>query len=227
MQGMGSDQEFWALLTRGEQGVLSALGRISVFPSGATMCVEGEPTTHVFVLVSGWVKILSVTSGGRELVLALRGKGDIIGEIAGATTGRRTATVKSIGTVRALIVPYDKFGSFLDSNPGADRAYRRVVTRKWNDADTRLRSRADTTGAQRLARLLLELADRYASYAHGIRDVAMPLSQEELGSLVGASRATVTRALNNWRRRGFVRTGQRRITIVDEAGLQQVAGRAP
>lgn len=225
MQGLGSGQEFWGLLTSGEQDALSALGRISVFPSGVTMCIEGEPTTHVFVLVTGWVKILSVTSDGRELVLALRGKGDIVGEIAGATTGHRNATVKSVGTVRALIVPYDRFGSFLDANPGADRAYRRVVTRKWNDADTMLRSRADTTGAQRVARVLLELADRYGSRADGVIDVAMPLSQEELGTLAGTSRATVTRALNNWRKRGFVRTGQRRITIIDLAGLRQVAGR--
>jgi CRP/FNR family transcriptional regulator, cyclic AMP receptor protein len=53
----------------------------------------------------------------------------------------------------------------------------------------------------------------------------MPSSQEELASLAGTSRATVTRALSNWRKRGFIRTSQRRITIVDVQGLRQVAGR--
>lgn len=225
MQRTESGQGFWGLLTPGEQDGLSALGRISVFRSGATMCVEGEPTTHVFVLVAGWVKVLSVTSDGHEQVLALRGQGDIVGEIAGATTGHRNATVKAVDTVRALIVRYDRFGSFLDSNPGADRAYRHVMTLRWNDVATMLRSRPLTTGAQRLASLLLELADRYGSGGDGVIDVAMPLSQEELGTLAGTSRATVTRALNNWRKRGFVRTGQRRITIIDLAGLRQVAGR--
>jgi CRP/FNR family transcriptional regulator, cyclic AMP receptor protein len=187
------------------------------------MCVEGEPTTHVFVLVTGWVKVLAVTSDGHEQVLALRGQGDIVGELAGATTGHRNATVKAIDTVRALIVRYDRFGSFLDSNPGADRAYRHVMTLRWNDTATMLRSRPYTTGAQRLASLLLELADRYGSPADGKIDVAMPLSQEELASLAGASRATVTRALSNWRQRGFIRTAQRRITIIDLGGLRQVA----
>jgi CRP-like cAMP-binding protein len=51
----------------------------------------------------------------------------------------------------------------------------------------------------------------------------MPLSQEELASLAGASRATVTRALSNWRQRGFIRTGQRRITIIDLPALRQIA----
>jgi CRP/FNR family transcriptional regulator, cyclic AMP receptor protein len=226
MQRAESGLGFWGRLTRGEQDGLSAVGRISVFPSGATMCVEGEPSTHVFVLVNGWVKVLAVSSDGHEQVLAMRGQGDIVGEIAGATTGHRNATVKAIDTVRALIVRYDSFGSFLDSNPGAARAYRQVMTLRWNDTATMLRNRPLTTGAQRLASLLLELADRYGSRGGGaddVIDVAMPLSQEELASLAGASRATVTRALSNWRQRGFIRTGQRRITIINLGGLRHVA----
>jgi len=57
-------------------------------------------------------------------------------------------------------------------------------------------------------------------------EVALPLSQEELADLAGASRATVTRALRNWRKRDFIRTGQRRIAIIDASGLRQVAGSA-
>ena len=53
----------------------------------------------------------------------------------------------------------------------------------------------------------------------------MPLSQEELASLAGTSRATVTRAFGNWRKRSLIRTGQRRITVTDPEGLRKVAGR--
>jgi CRP-like cAMP-binding protein len=220
MQGMGPGQGFWTLLSKNDQDALAALGRIRVFPAGATMCTEGEPTTHVFILVTGWVKILAVTNDGRELMLALRGQGDIVGEIAGVAGGFRTATVEAVDAVRALIVVYDRFGSFLDSHPGAARAYRQVMTLRWNDAASTLRSHALASGSQRLARLLLELTDWYGTVAAG----TMPLSQDELASLVGMSRATVTRALSNWRARGFVKTGQRHITILDLAGLRKVAG---
>ena len=210
LHGTGPAQGFWALLTDDERAVLSGLGRITVFPPGATMCVEGDPATHVFVLVDGWVKILGVTSDGHEMVLALRGHGDTVGEVAGETTGYRTATVQAVGTVRALIVTYEKFSSFLDAHAGADRAYRRMVTRRWNDAESMLRTRSVTSGAQRLAMLLLELADRHEHETDREVRMAMMLTQEELASLTGASRATVTRALSNWRRRGIIRTGQRR-----------------
>jgi CRP/FNR family cyclic AMP-dependent transcriptional regulator len=218
-------QGFWSLLTRGERDALSGIGLPRDYSAGATICLEGDPATHVFILLAGWVKILSTTSEGHENVIALRGDGDIVGEIAGETTGRRNATIQAIDAVQTLIVRHDKFSSFLDDNPGADRAFRRVVTQKLNDADGMLRRRAVTTGGQRLAALLLDLAERYGEEVDGGIYVVMPLTQDELASLAGSSRATVTRALSNWRKRGFIITGQRHHTIVDLPGLRWVAGR--
>jgi CRP-like cAMP-binding protein len=220
LHGTGPAQGFWPLLSDDERTVLAGLGRTNVYPPGAVMFVEGDPSTHVFVLVDGWVKIVGVTSDGHELTLALRGRGDTVGEVAGETTGYRSATVQAVGTVRALIVPYERFSSFLDSHDGADRAYRRMVTRRWNDAESMLRARSVTSGAQRLAGLLLELADSELQ-------TAITLTQEELASLTGASRATVTRALSNWRRRGIIRTGQRDIAITDLGALRKIAGQQP
>jgi CRP/FNR family transcriptional regulator, cyclic AMP receptor protein len=147
MQGTGSGQGFWALLSHDQQDALSGLGLPRDYSAGATICLEGDPATHVFILVAGLVKVLSSTDDGHDIVLALRGEGDIVGEVAGETTGRRNATIQAVGAVRALIVSRGTFNSFLDSNPLAGRAYRRVVTQRWNDADTMLRSRAATTGA--------------------------------------------------------------------------------
>jgi len=81
MQGMESSQGFWALLSRDERDTLKGLGLPRDYSAGATMCNEGDPYTHVFILVTGWVKILSSTADGHEIVLALRGDGDIVGEV--------------------------------------------------------------------------------------------------------------------------------------------------
>ena len=224
LNGIPPAQGFWALLTDEEQTDLSGLGRASTYPPGAVICVEGDPATHVFVLVDGLAKVVTVTADGHELTLALRGNGDLVGELAGETTGHRNATMRAIGTVRALIVPYDVFSSFLDAHPGAGKAYRHVVTHRWNDADSMLRSHPVTNGAHRLAVVLLDLATRYGSEAGQEVHIAVPLSQEELASLAGASRATVTRALSNWRRRGIIRTGQRDITITGLDDLRRIAG---
>jgi len=225
MQRMGPGQGFWTLLSADEQDALRGLGVPRDYRAGENLCLEGDPASHVFILLAGWVKILATTADGHRLVLALRGAGDIVGEIAGETTGHRNATIEAIDGVHTLIVRYDKFDVFLDANPGAGHAYRRVVMQKWNDTDAALRRRAGTTGAQRLAALLLDLAERHGRPVNGAISLMTPsLSQEELASLAGTSRATVTRAFARWRKRGLIRTGQRRIMITDLPGLRWAAG---
>ncbi len=226
MDGTSPARGFWGLLTGDEQAVLSKLGLTRDFRPGDTMCHEGDPATHLYVLVTGWVKILSVTSDGHERVLALRGQGDIVGEMAGETTGQRNATIRAVDPVCALIVGYERFSSFLDSHPGADHAYRRTITQRWSETAKILRRHPVTNGAQRLAALLLDLADRHGRAVAGEIQIAMPLSQEELASLAGTSRATVQRAYKTWRQRGFNRTGQRHITITDSRGLRQIANQS-
>jgi CRP/FNR family transcriptional regulator, cyclic AMP receptor protein len=196
------------------------------YPPRATLCNEGDPATHVFILLDGWVKVLSASADGRESALALRGAGDIVGEAAGETTGRRSATMRAVLTVHALIVGYGRFSSFLDTHPDGSRAYRRMMAHRWRDADMMLRVRTATNGAQRLAGLLVDLAERLGGHAEGVIEIALPLSQDELASLAGTSRATVARALDGWRKRGLIRTGQRRITLTDVPGLRRVAGPA-
>ncbi len=223
MRGTGSHEGFWQLLTSAEQDALSAASRTTALPPKATMCVEGEPATHVFVLLAGWVKILSVTRDGQEVVLALRGPGDIIGEIAGEATGYRTGTVRTIGTVRALIIAHETFNAFLDDHPNAARAYRKVVTVRWMETASALHDRSTAVGAQRIARLLIYLAAEHGAARGSVVDIEMPITQEELASLAGVSRATMTRAFNEWRRRGIIQTGKGHITITNMDALRKAA----
>jgi CRP-like cAMP-binding protein len=226
MQPSGLGRGFWDLLPLEDRRVLWSLGRDREYPPGATLCVEGDPATHVFILLDGWVKVISVSEDGHQSVDALRSPGDIVGETAGETNGLRNATMQAVVTVRALIVGFDRFTSFLDTHQGGSHTYRRVMVRRWRDAKAMLRVRSVANGAQRLAGLLVGLAERLGGQAEGVIEIALPLSQDELASLAGTSRATVARALNGWRKRGLIRTGQRRITLTDLPGLRRAAGPA-
>jgi CRP/FNR family transcriptional regulator, cyclic AMP receptor protein len=215
---------FWGLLTSADQGDLSAIGRTKVYRRGEFLCHEGELATHLFVLVTGSVKIIYDTADGRRRVVALRGNGDVVGELAGETGGERTATVQAIDAVHALIVGYDRFVSFFESHPRAAHAYVHVMIQRWGDAAAKLGMVSVTSGRQRVAVLLLELAERYGNAVDGEIHVGMRLSQEELASLANTSRPVLTRALENWRERGYIRTGVRHITILNSQGLCQAAG---
>jgi CRP/FNR family transcriptional regulator, cyclic AMP receptor protein len=218
---------FWRLLGEGDRAALMSAARSRVFPAGVVLCMEGEPTTHVFILLSGWVKVITVTREGREVLEALRGEGDVIGDIAGQVTGYRTATVQAIGTVRALIVGARQFGDFLEAHPGAARTHRQAMAERQRVANEQQRSHALLSGAQRLAGLLLDLADQQNGVYRNTDTRPLPLSQEELASLIGASRSTVTRALHDWRSRHIIGTDQRHIEILDRTRLLRIADRLP
>lgn len=222
MHGSG----FWGLLGEGDRAALVSAARSRIFPAGVVLCMEGEPTTHVFILLSGWVKVITVTRDGREVVEALRRGGDVVGDIAGQVTGYRTATVQAIGTVRALIVGAQRFGDFLDARPGAAQAHRQAMAERQRAAYEQQRSHALLSGAQRLAGLLLDLAEQQGEARRNAVTAPLPLSQEELASLIGASRSTVTRALHEWRSRHIIGTDQRHIEILDRTRLLRIAGRS-
>jgi CRP-like cAMP-binding protein len=226
MRLTGAGGGFWDLLPPEERRALCSLGREKEYPPDAPLCLEGDPATHVFILLDGWVKVVSVSEGGRQSTDALRGAGDLVGEAAGETDGSRNATMRAVVTVRALIVGYERFSSFLDTHRAGSRAYRRAMVHRWKDAERTLRVRALTNGAQRLAALLVGLADCGGGRAEGVIEIMLPLSQDELASLTGTSRATVARALDDWRKRGLIRTGQRRVTLTDIPRLRKAAGPA-
>ncbi len=224
MTGAAGEARFWPLLGEQDQAALPAEGRTVTFADKAVLCLEGEPSTHVYIVLTGWVKIISVDGAGRELLAGLGGPGDLVGELAAEVTGYRTATVQSIGSVRALLVTAARFDSYLDTHPGAARAYRTAMASRQLASYAERRDQALSSGAQRLARLLLDLTQRqYVAGGLGSA-AALPLSQEDLASLIGASRATVTRTLHNWRSRGAVSTGPRHVTVLDDTILRRAAG---
>lgn len=218
--------DFWGQLGAWERAALTAVSRSRVFPAGSVLCTEGEPTTHVFVLIAGWVKCITVTSDGREILEALRSEGEVIGEIAGQVTGYRTATVQAVGPVDALIAGTKQFGDFLDAHPGAARAYRQSMAERHRAANEQQRAHALSNGARRLACLLLDLAEEQERADRGLITAPPPLSQDELASLIGASRSTITRALRDWRTRRIIGTDPRHVEILDRPRLLRIAGRA-
>ena len=218
---------FWEQLGPPDQERLVAAGRIAQFGAGTTICRQGDPATHLFVLISGLIKVITVSRGGQQSVLALRGNGDVVGELAGELTGYRTASMVALTEVRAVVIGHEKFLAFLDRHLPAAHAYRRMITQRFSDTADSLYAQSTTSGAQRLAQLLLDLAEKYGEAAGPGQPLVLtlPLSQEELASLASASRATVTRALHDWRGRGLIQTRVRRITITDPAALRRLGSR--
>lgn len=215
---------FWDALTPAERADLSARGKQRTFAPESVIFREDDPSVYVLVIMSGWVKASLVSVEGHEVILGVRGPGDMVGERAALCNEPRSADVHALNEVRGLVVPGDQFIDFLDHHRSAERALTRLITGRLDEAVKRLRLFGSAGGAKRLAGLLLELADRHGTRtAAGTTTITLPLSQEELAGWCNCSRETVARALRPWRHSRVVKTARRQITILDAAALRRLA----
>lgn len=210
---------FLAKLDEGQRSALAALGRHRRFRRGATLFNEGDESSNVVVLRSGRVKISFFTEDGHEVVLAIREPGDLLGELSVLDGGPRSATATALEDVEALAVPADGFTAFLQDHTGVALLLLRMLSGRLRDADVkRIEYGAqDTVG--RVARRLVELADRFGEVStEGVR-ITVPLSQQELAGWTGASREAVSKALQSLRNRGWIATHRKHITVLDVEAL--------
>lgn len=214
---------FAGALTAEEREELTRDGRRRRFRRGATLFNEGERSDRVVVLLSGRVKISYFTEDGAEVMLAVRSPGDLLGELSALDEEPRSATATALEPVEALVVPATRFREFLCAHPRVALVLLEMISRRLRDADRkRVEFGAyDTVG--RVARRLLELADRFGEADGDSVRIALPLSQDELAGWVGASRKAVGNALGWLRSRGVLETHRRGITIRDMASLRKQA----
>ncbi|MFA1541741.1 Crp/Fnr family transcriptional regulator [Actinomadura monticuli] len=216
---------FWTALDPAQQSALRDAARPRQFPVKAPLVYQGDESDHVIIIERGWAKVTSSTADGHDVVLAVRGPGDLIAESAVLGGRPRAATVTALSPIRALVVPAARFTGFLDEHPDVWMLVTGTFVQRMDDSDRRLTAHVTSRGPQRLAALLTDLAEMSAHHVppapDGSIEIGPPLSQEELGSWMDASRETVARALNGLRREGLIRTGWRRITVVDLPRLRE------
>jgi CRP-like cAMP-binding protein len=203
----------WATLLR-EHGSPRSFAR-----DQALMYIDQVPS-EVLVLLSGWVKVSATTAAGRTVLLALRGPGDLVGELSALDDAPRSASIVAIEPVQALAVPRERFRTFLLEHPETALALLRELSTRLRDADAKRVQLAAYTTVGRVAFCLLELCDRFGRDEQGAVDILLPLSQEELASWAGSSLESVGRALQTMRGLGWIETRRRAIRVLDRQALQ-------
>jgi CRP-like cAMP-binding protein len=193
------------------------------FSRGSTLFEEGGPTDQVMIMLSGRVKISHFTADGREIILAVRGPGELLGELSAIDQDPRSATALAAEPVEALVLSVEDFQQFVSTTPRAAMVLLTGLVRRLREADRKRIEFAayDTVG--RVALRLLDLAKQFGEPAEkGVR-ITLPLSQQELAGLIGASREAVSKALQHLRKRGWVETQRRGISILDPEALAKRA----
>lgn len=218
--GEGRFEGFASSLSTEELEDLVSRGVRRPFRRGSFIMTEGEASDHVVVLLSGRAKVSSYTADGKEVVLAVRGPGELLGDFSALDEGARSATVAALEAIEALVIPADRFKLYLEDHPRLAVLLLQTWSRRVRDADRkRVEFGAyDTPG--RVARRLIELVERYGEGDGASMRISLSLTQDELAGWTGASREAVSKALREFRDRGWISTGRRAITVLDVEALR-------
>jgi len=184
----------------------------------------GDSTTFVLILLEGIVKATSVTSDGKEVLLAVRVGGDIVGEFAALDDRPRSSTVTTCGPVVGCALAQSDFLGLLRRDEALAREVDRSVLGKLRFANERRVEFAGYDAQTRVARVLRELAAAYGERSGNRVMLNWPLTQPELASLSSVAEPTVQKALRRLRESGVIVTGYRSLTIQDFSRLNELAG---
>ncbi|GAC1600820.1 MAG: Crp/Fnr family transcriptional regulator [Acidimicrobiales bacterium] len=177
---------------------------------------EGDEANDLYVVRSGRIAISNRSTDGRESVVALMEQGDLFGDMGLFDGDGRSAEARALEPSQLVEVPYPPIRSMFDEDPALLWTVVAFLSRRLRTTDSALADAVflDVTG--RTAKRLLEIAGTNDEFM-------MPLTQEELAAMVGASRERVNKAIAAFVRLGWIRQSDRRYKITDRVQLERRA----
>ena len=218
-----AEQHFWSALAPPDQAALITGGTTRRFARGQPLMHQGQLPDAVMLLRDGRVKVYTTTATGREVVLAIRGPGELLGDLAALDARPRSASVVALEDGAAIVLSTEAFRAFLATHPAAAMAMLAMLSGRLRDADGKRIGFASLTTLSRVAERLLELADRFGIEDESCVRIELRLSQEELAGWTGSSLESVGRALATMRQLGWIETRRREIRILDIEALRRAA----
>jgi CRP-like cAMP-binding protein len=183
---------------------------------GDVLFIEGDVAAELFIVVSGRIAIANRSLDGRESLVALMEGGDLFGEMPLFDEGGRSADARALTTSEIIAIGYAPIRTLYDRQPELLWHVVELFARRIRSTDEALADAVflDVTG--RTAKRLLELAGDADEFT-------LPVTQEELAGMVGASRERVNKAIASFVRLGWVEQGDRRYVITDREQLSRRA----
>jgi CRP/FNR family transcriptional regulator len=174
----------------------------------------------LYVVESGRVRIFLPTAAGEELTVGVVGPGDVFGELAVLDGRPRSASAETLEDTVTFTISRDEFQKYLGQAPKLAVALVELLSSRLRHVTEYAESLAFLDVHARLARALLEIAERHGIRKDGV-EIDFDLTQADLATMIGATRERVNRALATFRTQGLIELRGRKIVLLDTDRLRQ------
>lgn len=198
-----------------------ALGTPVRYPAQQRVIRQGDAADYSLLVLQGAVKVVVDTERGRDVLIAVRGPGDLLGEMATLEHRARSAHVITCSAVRARVIHRHELTDFLGRNVEVSLAVARMLSERLRSSDRRGVDFVVCPAPIRVVRVLLDVVQLYGSASGAGRELGIPLSQGEIASMAGTGLSTVEKAFRRLEAAGVLGRRYRCVLIIDLPGLRR------
>lgn len=217
------EEKFWYLkncdlferLTPEQIQRLESRSKSRDFKRGQVIYLPSDQADSVLLLGTGRVKIYHITNEGKQAVLALVDPGEIFGELGLFDTGRspREEFAEAMESSRVILIPREELHQLMESHATVSLGVTKLMGLRRKRVERRLKSLLFRSNRDRLVHLLLELAEKYGKPAVEGVILGIKLSHQDLASIIGSTRETVTVLLGELQQEGQLIIQRRKIIL--------------
>jgi CRP-like cAMP-binding protein len=178
--------------------------------------LEGEVGDAIYLILDGLIKVFRTVESGREKTLALLGQWDFFGEMALLDKSVRSASIQAIKTSQLLVIDREKFNNLLLKFPQISLKIIVTLSNRLREANNQIKALTFKSVKERLHLVLLDLADRYGEESKDGIVITKKITHQELANLVGTTRETITKLLNELIEGGLIIVKKRYLILIDE-----------
>jgi CRP/FNR family transcriptional regulator len=186
---------------------------IAEFKKGQLIYKQDQPSTNIYLVIEGKVKVSRMGDDGRQVVVDIYQPDEFFGESALLNLPHRSEQAAALDRTRLMAWSAAEIEDMVEKRPRLAVALIQILATRLIDFTQRIESLSVDNIARRLARSLIRFADREGTHGDNGSARMAPLTHELLAQYVGTSREIVTHYMNQFRKAGYLDYSRRGIVL--------------
>ncbi len=208
---------------------LEQRSRMRKFPKGSSIYLPADTADSAFLLAEGRIRLCATTPEGKQSILAFIEPGELFGELALIEQGEREERAEAVVGSVVVLIPGDEMRAMMEESAQLTLGVTKLIGLRRKRIERRLRSLLFRNNRDRLTHLLTELAEQYGTATSEGIELGIRLSHQDLASIIGATRETVTNLLGEMQNERLLKIRRQRLVVLDlprlAAGLNGTAAK--
>ena len=211
-------------MSEAEMKQLDGITHMKHYDKKSLIYLPGDVSDQVYLLKEGRVKISKISEDGREITLVILEPGEIFGESSIVSDDQtRSSVAEALENAYLCIISRRDFEEFINNKPELALSITKLMGFRRRQIETMLEDLVFRGVHERIALLLLRLADRHGKAVGDKKLIDISLTHYDYANLIGSTRETTTACLNDFKREGLIEFQKRKVVILNERGLKERA----